>query len=49
MKIGLRVSFSKPGKSGEHPFEPALKFASKLGLHQDMAYYRWSCNSRNGI
>jgi len=32
MKIGLRVSFLKPGKSGEHPFEPALKFASRLGL-----------------
>jgi len=32
MKIGLRVSFLKPEKSGEHPFEPALKFVSRLGL-----------------
>ncbi|MBO3803260.1 MAG: sugar phosphate isomerase/epimerase [Candidatus Brockarchaeota archaeon] len=32
MKTGLRVSFSKPEKPGEHPFEPALRFASKLGL-----------------
>lgn len=32
MKIGLRVSFLKPEKSGEHPFEPALRFVSGLGL-----------------
>jgi sugar phosphate isomerase/epimerase len=32
MKIGLRVSFSKPEKEGEHPFEPALRFTSRLGL-----------------
>ncbi|MGQ9514060.1 MAG: sugar phosphate isomerase/epimerase family protein [Thermoproteota archaeon] len=33
MKTGLRVSFTKPKKKDEHPFEPALRFASKLGLN----------------
>jgi sugar phosphate isomerase/epimerase len=32
MKIGLMVSFSKPEKEGEHPFEPTLRFASQAGL-----------------
>jgi len=32
MKIGLMVSFSRPSKSGEHPFEPTLRFASDAGL-----------------
>lgn len=32
MKIGLMVSFSKPEKNGEHPFEPALRLASEAKL-----------------
>jgi len=32
MKIGLMVSFSKPEKNGEHPFEPTLRFATEAGL-----------------
>jgi len=32
MKIGLMVSFTKPEKDGDHPFEPALRLASEAKL-----------------